>query len=60
MPISPPARRRLVDPPEEVVRELVVVRRLERGDVDALRIQPAEHVLDRAVLAAGVDRKSVV
>src|SRR4051794_21338294 len=48
------ARRAGVDAPEEVVVELHLARDLERGDADALRVHPGEHVLDRPVLAAGV------
>ena len=43
-----------VDAPQVVVGELGVVRPLEVRDPDAERIDRAEHVLDRAVLARGV------
>ena len=42
--------------PQEVVRELLLGRRLERHDPHAERVDPAEDVLDGAVLAAGVHR----
>ena len=48
-------RQRVVDAPEEVVRELGRRRRLERLDVAALRIQTGEHAPDRAVLARRVE-----
>jgi hypothetical protein len=38
------------------MREFERRRLLEAGDVDALRVDAAEHVPDRAVLAAGVHR----
>jgi hypothetical protein len=45
-----------VDAPEEVVRQLQRRRRLERRHLAALRVAPAEHELDRPVLAPGVHR----
>jgi len=46
--------RGATDAPEEVVAELLGRRRLERLDADALGVEPAHHVLDGPVLAAGV------
>ena len=43
-----------VDAPEEVVVALFRGRALEAGDLAGLRIESAHHVLDGAVLAAGV------
>ena len=40
--------------PQEIVIELLGARRLERMHLAALRIEPAHHVLDDAVLAGGV------
>ena len=45
-----------VDPPQEVVRQFLGPGDLERCHLHALRIHAAHHVLDRAVLAAGVHR----
>src|SRR4051812_2923685 len=50
------ARRGGVDAPEEVVRELVGRRLLERRDAHALRVRAGEHMLDGAVLPARVHR----
>ena len=50
------ARRMRMDAPEEIMRELGRGRLLEAGDARALRVERGEHVLDRAVLAAGVER----
>ena len=46
----------LVDAPQVVVGELVLRRCLERRDPNALGVARAEHVADRAVLAAGIQR----
>jgi hypothetical protein len=46
----------LADAPEEVVRELLLGRLLERGELHALRVDDADDVLDDAALAGGVHR----
>ncbi len=46
----------LLDAPQEVVRELLGRRLLERGERDALRIDRSDHVADDAALARGVHR----
>ena len=56
MPISPRAGQRELAAPEEVVRQLEAARLLERRHAHALRVEPAHHVLDRAVLAGRVHR----
>jgi hypothetical protein len=48
-------RRMPVDPPQEVVAELLRGRDLERRDRTALRIECLHHLGDRPVLAGGVD-----
>ena len=50
----PLLRRLLVDAPQEVVPELLLRRRLERRDADALRVHRPEHALRGRVLAPGV------
>ncbi len=55
MPISPRAGQGGVDAPEVVVRELGRRRRLERGDLAALRVDALEDGADDAVLARGVE-----
>ena len=42
--------------PQKLVIELFRARRLERMHFAALRVDPGHHVLDRAVLAAGIHR----
>jgi hypothetical protein len=42
-------------PPQEVVAQFLGGRLLERPDLHGLRVDPAHHVLDRAVLARRVD-----
>ncbi len=54
MPISPRAGHARVDAPEEVVRQLLGRRRLERLDATALRVHAGEHRADHAVLAGCV------
>jgi hypothetical protein len=49
-------RQRPGGAPEVVVVELLGRRFPERPDVDALRVHAGHHVLDRGVLAGGVDR----
>ncbi len=48
-------RRAPVDPPQEVVGQLVLRGHAERHHLGAGRVQPGEEVLDGAVLAARVD-----
>ena len=50
------ARGFLMDPPEEIVRQLVFAGRLEGNDLAALRVQGAGDVPDRPVFSAGVHR----
>src|SRR4051812_45607511 len=50
----PRLRKSLVDPPEKAVAALLRRRLLERAHLRALRIDLADHVLDRAALARGV------
>ena len=45
----------LVDAPQVVVGELLGRRDLERGDRAALRVERLHHLVDRAVLAGGID-----
>jgi hypothetical protein len=45
-----------VDPPEEVVSQLLRGRLLEADHPGALGVEHAEHVIDRPVLAPGVER----
>ena len=45
-----------VDPPEEVVGELLLGRHAERRRPAPRRVDPGEHVAEHAVLAAGVHR----
>ena len=52
----PPPRRMGMHTPQEVMSQFRGGRDLESGDRRALRVQCAEHVIDRAVLAAGVER----
>ena len=47
-------RQPFADPPQEAVPPFFRGRRLERGDPDALGVEAADDVGDRAVLAAGV------
>jgi hypothetical protein len=47
---APPGQGALV-PPQEVVVQLLGRGLLEGADLDRLRVDPAHHVLDRAVLA---------
>ena len=54
MPIMPAARHFLLDPPEEVVLALLGGRRLERLDVDSLRIEQAHGAAQHAALAGRV------
>ena len=49
-------RRAQVDAPEKVVRQLRRGGRLEAPDVDAQRVERAEHLANGRVLAAGVHR----
>ena len=49
------ARRVPVDPPQEVVAELLRGRDLERRDRAALRVECLHDLGDRAVLACGID-----
>ena len=49
-------RRVTVDPPEEVVGELLLARHAERRDPHSGRVDPGEDVAQHAVLAAGVHR----
>jgi len=51
---APPGQGALV-PPQEVVVQLLGRGLLEGPDLHRLRVDPAHHVLDRAVLARGVD-----
>src|SRR5260370_21626172 len=50
-----PAGQRSMVAPEEIVVELLRRRLLEAADGHALRVDTAHHVLDRAVLARGVE-----
>src|SRR4051812_2652436 len=50
-----PLRQRCVNAPEVIVRELGRRRDFERGDPAALWVNAGEDVLDRPVLAGGVD-----
>ena len=47
-------RRMGMDPPKKIVRKFLSIRLLETGHFGALRIQNAHHVVDGAVLSAGV------
>ena len=51
---SPARAARLLDAPEEVVRELLLGGRLEGRDAHALRVDLADDVADGAALAGGV------
>ena len=53
-PDVPRLGQRPSDPPQEVVRALLLGRRLERGDPHALRVDQADRVPQRAALAGGV------
>ena len=55
-PDASPLGRRLGDPPQERVVELLARRLLERDDVHALGVDAGHDVLDRRVLAGGVHR----
>ncbi len=49
------ARDRLVHPPQVVVGQLVAARDLEAGDRAPLRVEGLHHLVDRPVLAGGID-----
>ena len=51
-----PGRRSTMDPPQEIVRTLEGGRLLERNDFAALWIHRTQDVIDRPVLAPGVQR----
>ncbi len=55
MTISPRAGRMRVHAPQKIVRELGGRGLLERVNARALRIHAAEDVLDRSVLAGGIE-----
>ena len=55
MPISPLRGDGLVDAPQVVVGELVGARHLEARDRAALRVEGLHDLVDRAVLAGGID-----
>jgi hypothetical protein len=46
--------QRVADPPQEVVSELLVGRRLEAGDLDTLRVDQADGVTQHPALPGGV------
>ena len=52
----PAARQRAIDTPHVVVVLFFTVRLLEGNDMDAIRIQMREDVLDRPVLACRIHR----
>ena len=56
MPILPRAGERAGHTPQIAVIQLVDRWRFEAGDLAALRVDPAHDVLDRAVLAGGIQR----
>ena len=51
---APLGRQRLADPPQEVVLQLLLGRRLERGDPHALGVDQADGVPEHAALPGGV------
>ena len=55
-PDPAPLGERLVDAPQEVVVEVLARRLLEGDDLHPLRVHARHHVLDRRVLAGGVER----
>ena len=55
MPMKPRRGAATMRAPEEIVRQLLLARPLERGDGDAERAGLLEDVLDGAVLAGGID-----
>ena len=54
-PDLPPFRHRLVNAPQIIVPLLGALRHLKGGNLDPLRVEPAHHVPDGAVLAPCVD-----
>ena len=54
MPMWPRCGQLAIGPPQKVVAEFVLRRRLEAEDIAAFRIDPRHHVLDGAVFAGRI------